>query len=110
MALINLEPLITVSEILSSNRASNGTITLQIGDAVSGEVDRDGAEYYGVAGLAARPANPANATTASAECISLKFGDRDLVVASRDIVSQSISGSLNPGETCLYAPGETGTG
>lgn len=105
----SLDGFITISDVLSSSRATNGSILLQVGDVLSGEVERSDAECYGVPGIISVPANP-TATQASAEVMTLRYGDRALCVAGRDLVSQSLAGALNPGETAVYAPGANGQG
>lgn len=100
------------ADILGSARNEvNGSISVQIGDAVGGEVRCDNASWWQHVGFASRPALAENGKS-SAQTIAIETGDRDICFASRDVRGQGIYGTLDSGETCLYAggPNNTGTG
>lgn len=100
------------ADILGSARnEKNGSISVQIGDAVGGEVRCDNASWWQHVGFASRPAS-AESGKPSAQVIAIEQGDRDICFASRDTRGQSIYGSLDSGESCVYAagPNNIGTG
>lgn len=100
------------ADVLGSARnATNGSISVQIGDAVGKEVRCDNASWWQHIGFASRPAKAEDGRS-SAQTIAIETGDRDICFASRDIRGQGIYGSLDAGETCVYAggPNNTGTG
>jgi hypothetical protein len=84
-----------------------GTISAQLGDATNGIPDIDAAEWVQHVGFWSRPADPTpNAPVngaVSAQCVTIKNGDRDVVVASRDLRSNSVYGNIKAGETCVGA-------
>lgn len=100
------------ADVLGSARNEiNGSISVQIGDAIGKEVRCDNASWWQHVGFASRPALAENGKS-SAQTIAIETGDRDICFASRDVRGQGIYGSLESGETCLYAggPNNTGTG
>lgn len=84
------------------------TILLQLGDEVSGTSESGDVESWGPSGFWARPSKP-TAGQPSAQALVLKGSDRDACIGVRDTRCQSLYGSLNFGEFCLAAPGETAT-
>jgi hypothetical protein len=98
------------ADILGSERNdTNGSISVQIGDAVGQEVRCDNASWWQHVGFASRPAKAQDSKSA-AQVIAIEMGDRDICLASRDIRGQGIYGSLETGETCIYAGGPNNTG
>lgn len=95
--------------------AVTGTILAFLGDVVQAEAggpgaaDGDGAEWWQHVGFLSRPSKP-DLGKAAAETVTVARGGVDAVIASRDVRGQELAGELAHGETCLYAPGETGTG
>ena len=84
-------------------------ITCQLGSVVGKTVDTDGAEYWQQVGFASRPPKP-DAGKEAAQAVSIKGGDRDTVIATQDLRGLKLYGSLEHGETCIYAAGEDGKG
>lgn len=98
------------ADVLGSARNStNGSISVQIGDAVGKEVRCDNASWWQHVGFASRPAK-AEDSKSSAQVLAIETGDRDICFASRDVRGQGIYGSLDTGETCVYAGGPNNTG
>jgi hypothetical protein len=85
-----------------------GTVLAQTGDAASQTSEADDAEWWQHVGLISRPSNPKAGQT-SAEGFTIRRGDRDIITASRDVRGQKLAGSLQPGETCIYAGGADGS-
>lgn len=95
--------------VLSSQRSPKGTITLNIGDATSGEGTY--AEDVGLwlpAGMVAVPSNPS--ADNSTEVLAFRDGNEDFAFAFRDLRARDIYGSLDPGETIVFALGPDGAG
>lgn len=86
------------------------TILLQLGNvAGEGVAEADGAESWQHDGFVSLPPTVDAGATAS-EAFSVQRGERNIVIASRDLRGQELAGSLAPGETCVYAAGADGTG
>lgn len=85
----------------------NGSITLNLGVAESGEMQSQQAELWSVPGIISVPVLPTQATnnTDAAQVLYYNHPDQNIAFAMRDTRSQSIAGNINPGETCVYAPG-----
>lgn len=86
--------------------AATNTILAQLGDVATESTDGDNADWWQHVGFASRPSKPVKKTSA-AECVALR-GNRDAVIASRDVRGQQIYGNLKDGETCTYAGGADG--
>lgn len=95
-------------DILSSTlSATTKAILLQTGDAVKEGTDADAVEHWQHIGFASRPAKP-EAGKKAAQCVVLKTSDRDVAIASRDLRGLDLYGSLDHGESCVYAAGADG--
>src|SRR5271169_5737315 len=81
------------------------SITCQIGNAITGAVFTDSAEIWGPTGLASIPSNVFSNPSDAPQCISIHRSDQNIIIATRDVRIQQIMGSLQPGETCIYATG-----
>lgn len=86
--------------VLSS---ATNAILAQIGDSTSDHPDSDDAEWWQHTGFASRPAVPTQGNSAC-QGVVLKHGDRDVIIATRDVRALDIYGNLGDGETCVYAP------
>jgi hypothetical protein len=82
------------------------TILAQLGSIADEYVYADDADWYQHVGFASRPSQPVKNKSA-AECVSI-IGDREVVIASRDLRGLAIYGNMNDGETCVYAGGSDG--
>ena len=93
--------------------AKTNTILASTGDARAPVGETSDAEWWQQIGFASRPSNPTPTNTETqgicGESVLMRRGDRDICVSSRDIRGQQLTGNLNPGETCVYASGTTGT-
>ena len=91
----------------------NGTtkaITAQLGDAAHGQyVDSDEAEWWGVDGVATRPASPTQTggqqSATACQAIAIKHSTHDKIIATRDLRWSAINADLEPGDCALYARG-----
>ena len=88
--------------------ATTKKILAQLGDVYKQETDTDNAEWWQHVGLASRPPKP-EAGRRAAQAAVFRAGDHDVVFASQDLRGLELYGNLDHGETCLYAPGESGT-
>lgn len=95
-------------DILKTTLSSTKLILAQIGDVVSKTVESDGNEWWQHVGFVSRPPEASPGVSAS-QAVAIERGDRNVIIASRDTRGASLSGSLQPGETCVYAAGD-GTG
>jgi len=82
--------------------AGTGAVIAQTGDVVAEEPGSDGAEWWQHVGFASRPAKARKAQDA-AQAVTLNRGDRDIVVASRDL--RVTVPPLAEGEAVLFAVG-----
>jgi hypothetical protein len=94
-------------DVMGTAIADNGTISAQVGDVVTDSVTGAKSEWWQHVGFASRPA-VADAGEAACQAVKLNRGDRDVVIATRDLRGQTIYGNLKDGETCVYAPGAQG--
>jgi hypothetical protein len=88
--------------------ATTGRIFAQTGNVNTEKTETDGVEWWQHVGFASRPAKPEPGKKA-AQAITLKSSDRDVCISSVDNRGLELYGSLDHGETCLYAAGEDGT-
>lgn len=95
--------------ILRTFISDTKAIMAQTGDAATGEVEADNVTWMQHVGLISRPPKPV-AGKQSAEAVSLRFHDHDVIVASRDLRGLELAGQLGEGETCIYAAGPDGKG
>jgi hypothetical protein len=84
-------------------------ILAQLGDVHRETTDTDNAEWWQHIGFASRPPKPV-AKKKAAQAVVIKAADHDIVIASQDLRGLDLYGNLDHGETCIYAPGEDGTG
>jgi hypothetical protein len=111
MSVTNPGNLFRTADILSTDKDdSTNTITAQLGDASSQSVDSNGAEIWQQCGFASRPSNVTEGADPAAQALYLTRSDQDMILATRDTRSHHVYSELSPGETCIYATGETGTG
>lgn len=97
-------------DILSTAvNAATKRIIAQLGGIAKEAADTDGAEWWQHVGFASRPPNP-KAGKQAAQAVVVKTSDRDIVIGSVDQRGLTLYGNLGPGETCIYAAGEDGTG
>ncbi len=89
--------------------ATTKKILAQIGDVYHQATDSDNVEWWQHVGFASRPPKP-EAKKKAAQCVVLRCGDHDISIASQDLRGLDLYGNLDHGETCIYAPGEDGTG
>jgi len=86
-----------------------GTIILQTGDVVNGFSESDSVTLWQPIGYLARPSNPTPGTNnASCQGIVIRQSNNDICQGTRDIRSQKIAGSLQPGEVCMFGGGVDG--
>lgn len=98
-----------VDVLTTTVNAVTKKILAQLGDVHRETTDTDNAEWWQHIGFASRPPKP-EAKKKAAQAVVIKAGDHDICVASQDLRGLDLYGALDHGETCLYAPGETGTG
>jgi hypothetical protein len=97
-------------DILSTVRDTvTKTILANLGDVVTEQSESDEAEWWQHVGFASRPSKADKTAHVAAQCVTLRTGGRDAVIASRDLRGQTLAGNLQPGETCIYASGDSGT-
>jgi hypothetical protein len=83
------------------------TLLAKLGTAFGdGDTETSDAEWYQQVGFVSLP--PAAGNGDACQCVVLRRGDHDAVVASRDLRGQALAGLLKEGETCVYAAGEDG--
>lgn len=90
----------------NSPNSLNGSITVNLGFAESGEMQSSQAEVWGTPGIISVPALPAsvNNNTDAAQALYYNRNDQCIVFATRDTRTQFLAGNINPGETCVYSP------
>lgn len=82
-------------------------ITAQLGNVVGQTVDSDGAGWWQHVGFVSRPSK-AEPGKRAAQTVTINAGDRDHVIASRDLRGQELYAELADGESGVYAAGEDG--
>lgn len=95
--------------ILRTTLTEAKTIVAQIGDVKTSTVEASNIPFWQHVGFMSRPSKAEKGKQA-AEGISLRIGHREIIIASRDPRGMELAATLEDGETCVYAPGETGTG
>lgn len=83
------------------DKATN-VILAQTGDSTQSVPDSDASEWWQHTGFASRPAKPTQGN-ASCQSVTVRRGDRDCIIATRDTRSSTIYGKLAAGETCAFA-------
>lgn len=103
-----IESLIEVGvDILSTVRSAAGTILVALGDVINQRQEDDGAQHYQHVGFASRASTP-TAGKAAAQAVVVRRSDRDVVIATTDARTQAMYGSLEAGETAIFAGGTDG--
>jgi hypothetical protein len=86
--------------LAASQSSATGSILVQLGDSTNSHPDSDQAQWYGWTGLWAMPMSPTQGNS-SCQTVTLVGGDRDIVIASRDVRADGIPGSLQFGDTVI---------
>jgi hypothetical protein len=110
-----LGEIIGVSDIMFATTAANsntpnqlnGSVTLNLGIAESGEMFSGQAELWSPSGILSVPMLPASANNNvdAAQALYFNVNDQKVVFATRDTRAQGQAGNINAGETVVYAPG-----
>lgn len=100
---------IGVDVLRTVRSAVTRSIVAQTGSVVGETTDADQVEWWQHVGFHSRPAK-ADAGRKAAQAVVIRRGDHDVAIASKDERGQELAGNLQDGETCVYAPGEDGTG
>jgi hypothetical protein len=109
MAVRNLADIVKIgSDVLSTTQSTTtGLVTAQLGDVVSEVPSSDDAEWYFPPGVVARPRAP-DAGKKAAQVIAVTRANHDAIVGMRDERVQQIVGTLDDGETAVFASAENG--
>jgi len=100
---------IGVDVLRTVRSAATRSIVAQTGNVVGETTDADQVEWWQHVGFLSRPSK-ADSGRKAAQAVVIRRGDHDVAVASKDERGQELAGNLLDGETCIYAPGEDGTG
>jgi len=102
----------SVDDVLKSEKTENGTINIQLGDAISSTVRSNNAEMWSPCGLTSLPPTVFEDNVKDApQAFSVVRADRDIILGFRDIKNQDRYGTqFGPGDTCIYAAGPTNEG
>lgn len=92
----------------TSISTKTGRILAQLGSVTGRTVDGVNSEWWQHVGFISRPSKP-EAGKSAARCVAFRRGNVDAVIASEDDRGLELKGSLQEGETCVYAAGEDGT-
>jgi hypothetical protein len=110
--IVGVADILYVSTAANSNTANaqNGAITMTLGNAISGEVYYSECELWSSPGIISAPLLPAASTnnTDSAQVMYFNYNDQKIGFAVRDTRNMLQAGLIQPGETCVYAPGAQG--
>ncbi len=79
-----------------------GVITVQTGNATDLTADQDAAELWGPPGYYGLPANPTPGQ-ASCQAVTMRAGDHDMVIGTRDTRDSSVYGNMKPGDRAICA-------
>ena len=103
--------ILTGLQILSVERgALNNSITCQMGEVGTSVVESENAQLMQQSGFVSIPPQPVPGQTASESIVIRGAGNRDYVIATRDVLSQQIYANMNYGESMMYAAGSDGQG
>lgn|SRR5208337_846164 len=94
-------------DILTTAMGSNGLITAQTGDVVTGEATANDSELYSAVGVVGRPRKP-DAGSKAAQIVAITRGDHDAIIGIRDERVIDIYNSLDDGETVVFASAKGG--
>lgn len=89
-------------DIMSAAISTVGSIVVQIGDAATGTVDSDVAEWWQHTGFRSFPEQPTNGS-ASCQGIAVRRGDHDMVFATKDERSSSCWSDFKYGDAEIYS-------
>lgn len=103
--------IINIADCLSTTvDPTTFSILAQVGNASSPEVYSDNNEIWSPPGLISIPAGITKIPTSVApQLVYLERPDQNIVIGHKDTRLQDIIGTLQPGETCLFGGGATGT-
>ena len=87
--------------------AVTNVITMQLGDAVSGQQETTSAELWQHVGFTSIP-SPCSAGQNGCQAVTLNCSDHDVIIATRDTRAAKVVGNLKPGETALWGTGKDG--
>lgn len=89
-------------DVLGTERdESTGALLAQIGDVIVEQASSQGAEIWQQPGFCSRPASAVPGESA-AQCVVFRQGDRDAIIAMRDMRSKAMYGTLEAGETAVF--------
>lgn len=95
-------------DILSTTRVGKAILAVT-GDVQSAETEADQVEWWQHVGFVSRPPK-AEPGKSACQVVTVKGPQYDAAIASRDFRGQDLAGTLNEGETCVYAAGADGKG
>jgi len=104
MSVTGLAGVWDIEDVLGASRASNGVPMLQIGDVRTGAVTDNAVVAWNPSGFIGYPRAPTAGSDAS-QTILLKSAAGDQAFGFRDVKTAKLSGQMQMGETCVYAPG-----
>lgn len=84
-----------------------GTVLLQTGDVANEFPEVGDVESWQPTGFISRPSNP-TPKSGACQALIMRCSDNDKCIGTRDLRSQSLAGSLGPGEFCLFSAGADG--
>lgn len=95
-------------DVLATTQSQQtGLVTAQLGDVVTEDVSSNDAEWYYPPGLVARPRKP-DPKQKAAQVVKVARSGNDAIVGCRDERVASIIGSLDDGETVVFASASDG--
>lgn len=98
------------TDIMNSDfDAKSGSISIQVGDIITKKTTYQEVEMWQYTGFVSRPAK-AEPGKDAAQGIFLNLIDQNICLATRDIRDQKIYGTLDYGETAIYAAGPKNSG
>ena len=83
------------------------SIVAQLGDVLTSTVESDAAEWWQHVGFVSRPPKPV-AGSSSCQAVGIRTRDHDIILATKDLRGQTLSGQIGDGETCMYSAGSDG--
>lgn len=97
---------ILATEVADKTKA----LLAQVGNAASGESDNSLVEFWQHVGFASRPPTASSGEGGACQGVVIRRSNYDACIATRDARGVDLRGSLQPGETCVYAAGSDGNG
>lgn len=95
------------TDVLRTVLSKTGLLLAQTGSVTSEQTETDEVEWWQHVGFLSRPPK-ATAKQSACQAVTIRRGDRDVCIATRDLRGVELAGNIKEGETVIYAAGDDG--